>query len=145
MSLCNCPSPPFWVPLTFPGQVCEKQHFPLGHPEMLKGAEIQDEREQARGKIFSSIKKTEGEREREESSVVWGKGPKGPGQSRGQRVGRVRYLHAWGWGRDRMAGKGLPSAVSSRWWLVAQLLQHQLTVPCLCLFVTKDTVLPTYK
>ena len=29
---------------------------------MLKGAEIQDEREQARGKIFSSMKKTEGER-----------------------------------------------------------------------------------
>lgn len=113
MSLCNCPSPPFRVPLTFPGQVCEKQHFPLGHPEMLKGAEIQDERA-GKGKDIFIHEKTEGEREREESSVVWGKGPKGPGQSQGQRVGRVWYLHAWGWGRDRVAGKGLPSAVSSR-------------------------------
>ena len=146
MSLCNCPSPPFRVPLTFPGQSARGNIF-LWVTQRFSRVPKPRMREKARGNIFSSMKKTEGkrEREREESSMVWGKGQKGPGQSQGRRVGRVWYLHAWGWGGERVAGKGLPSAVSSRWWLVAQLLRHQLTVPCLCLFVTKDTVLPTYK
>lgn len=81
---------------------------------MLEGAETQDERAGKGEDIFIHEKDRGEEREREESSVVWGKGQKGPGQSQGRRVGRVWYLHAWGWGGERVAGKGLPSAVSSR-------------------------------
>lgn len=121
----------------------QKATFPLGHPEMLHSAENQDERA-GMGRYFYPFQKKKRERKREGGVCV----RKRTGRCRadsGRRREKLRYLHAWGRERTRLAWNVCPSGVASCWWLVAQLLRHQLTVPCLCLFVTKDTVLPTYK
>lgn len=59
--------------------------------------------------------------------------------------GEVSLLTWLGWLEDGAARKGYPQVFQRLMTLVAWLLRHQLTVPCLCLFVTKDTVLSNYK
>lgn len=71
MSLCNCPSPPFRVPLTFPGQSARGNIF-LWVTQRCSRVPKPRMREQARGKIFSSMKKTEGKREREKKAAWYG-------------------------------------------------------------------------
>lgn len=68
---------------------------------------------------------------------------------RGQRAGgsgqgekQTHMLAGRGWAPDARLPR-VPASRGRR--LAAPLLRHQLTVPRLCLFVTKDTVLPTYK
>lgn len=70
----------------------------------------------------------------------------GTGQSGEEGEEKLAYLHGWaGWRTDGAARKGYPQVFQRLMTLVAWLLRHQLTVPCLCLFVTKDTVLSNYK
>lgn len=101
-------------------------------------------REQAKGKDIFIHEKDRGREREKESSVVWGKGPKGPGQSQGQRVGRVRYLHGAGEGTG-WRGRGLPlscfQSLMARRSAPPAPADGDLSVS-LCI---RDTVLPTYK
>lgn len=122
-------------PSDLPTAVCRRQHFPLGHAEMLYSAGNQDKRAGV-GRYFYPLKKGS---EKERMGVCSKKGQQGTGQSGAER--RSWLLTCSGW---RRAGAGVGWS-TPQVFPVAQLLRHQLTVPCLCLFVTKDTVLPTYK
>ena len=74
---------------------------------MLKGAEIQDEREQARGKIFSSMKKTEGERERRKQRGVGQRTERSRAES-GAQGRKSPVLTCLGLGKGQGGGEGAP-------------------------------------